>query len=569
MSRSRRSRLLVLTALLAASLGVAAPLPIAVDPMPLRALLVARDFDALEARFAAARAARDSHEPTALLWKFEHLASSEHIGLEAWVDERPDSVSARLALGYRELRRAWEVRGAGPSAGIGADARYVMRVRLERSLALAADVTDRDPRWLDARALQIRASQLLGDAFSAQDAFEAALAVDPSHYGVWLARQRLLLSEWGGSYEAQEEVARAAQAHADRNPRLRRLLASADVDRARGLWRAGRLADAFAAYERAIEHADDGPSRADRAGLRAALGDFAGAQAELERGLAIDPYYAALHAGLSRRCMAERDFACMRDAAVRAVALEPANSEHQKLLAFAEWAVEKPAAAVRQLDNHPVQNWLSRHQRWLYLHAFESAALAAALGIVWYLLRARRRRRRAAEHAVAPIPRVPEAPGATPARPSTLERLPRTGVWMIRAFLWFGVVRFVLYYSGRLHPGTAQPLLLAEIGMSVMALAGALGFAYGLRLGRAWIWKAWTVAYPIWTQWLAIGPHGFTWEQWSIWGFWHLMLLPVYASLFFYGFRCAALWQGGRPGPGWTAPARRSPQAMPARPSRG
>lgn len=140
---------------------------------------------------------------------------------------------------------------------------------------------------------------------------------------------------------------------------------------------------------------------------------------------------------------------------------------------------------------------------------------------------------------------------------------------MIRAFLWFEVVRFAIYYSGRLHPGTSQPLLLAEIGMSVVALAGALGFAYGIRLGRAWIWKLWAVAYPIWTQWLAIGPHGFFWAQWSIWGFWHLILLPVYAALFFYGFRCAGLWQGGLPGPGWASPAHRRPAATRARSAGG
>lgn len=383
---------LALVALLSVALGAAAPPPIALDPLPLRALLAERSFDALEARFAAARRAQDSHEATALLLKFESLTSAEHVGLEEWVAARPASSSARLALAYRELGRAWEARGTGPGAGVGDSARRAMHARLERALALAAEVVEQDPRWLDARALQIYASQLRGDAELAQRAFEAALETDPSHYGVWIAHQRLFLRNWGGSYEAQEEIARAAQAHADRNPRLRRLLASADQDRARDLWRAGRHAEALAAYERAIAHADDGPSRADRAQLRAALGDGAGARDELERGLALDPYHAPLHAGLARRCMAERDFACMLDAAARAVALRPADAENQELLAFAEWAVAQPAAAARQLDNHPVQNWIERHRGWLYLHAFESAAIAAVLGIGWSLARAVRRR---------------------------------------------------------------------------------------------------------------------------------------------------------------------------------
>ncbi|HSJ98135.1 MAG TPA: hypothetical protein VLC53_13725 [Myxococcota bacterium] len=559
----------IVAVLAAASLAAAAPPPpIVIDPLPLRALLEQRDFDALEARFAAARAAPDSHEATVLLGKFGELTSAQHLGLEEWASARPDSVAARLALAQRELARAWEARGTGYAHTVDGEARRAMSARLGRALALAAEAAERDPRWLDARRIQIQCAQLTGDGAFARSAFEAALAVDPTHYGVWSGYQRLFRRRWGGSYEAQEEIARVAQAHADANPRLRRLLGAADADRAQDLWSAGRLEEALAAYDRALPHGDDGALRVDRSGVRAALDDAAGARAEIESGLAIDPYFAGLHATLARRCMSDHDFACMVKAAERAIALEPADPEHEKLRAFGAWAVEHPAAAVRALENHPVQNWLARHRRWLYLHAFESAAIAALIGIGWYALRARRRR--AADPAAAPSVRAPVSP-LTPAaeRPSMVERLPRTGVLMIRAFVWFELVRFTLYYSERWRPGSSQRMLLAEIVMSAVALAGALAFAHGIRLGGSWIWKLWALVYPVWTQWLAIHVHGFTWEQWSIWGFWHLILLPVYASLFLYGYRCAALWQGGLPGPGWSsadAPAR---APTPARRARG
>jgi tetratricopeptide (TPR) repeat protein len=555
----------IVAALATASLAMAAPPPpIGIDPLPLRALLAERDFDALEARFAAARAARDSHEATALLWALEDLTSDQHLGLEEWVGARPESVAARLTLAERELARAWEARGTGFAHTVSAEARRTMRARLERALALAGEVADRDPRWLDARRLQIQCAQLLGDGALARRAFEAALAVDPSHYGVWSSYQNLFSRRWGGSYEAQEELARAAQAHAAANPRLRKLVGLVHLDRARDLRSAGRHSEALAAYDRALEHMDDGTLRTERAGLRAALGDPAGARSELEAGLAIDPHVARLHAALARRCMTERDFACMAEASARAVALEPANEEHQKLHTWAAWAVERPAAALRQLERHPLQNWLSRHRRWIYLHAFESAVLAALIGIGWYAVHARRRRRRQADPAATPISRAPVAPGAlAPATPSMVERLPRTGVLMIRAFVWFEVVRHALHYSELLRPGTSQPVLYTDVAITGIGLAGALGFAHGVRLGGSWIWKLWALLYPIWNQVLAIQFEGFRWDQWSIWGFTHLTLLPVYAALVLYGYACDALWRGGVPGPGWVSegaptPARRA-----------
>jgi hypothetical protein len=259
-----------------------------------------------------------------------------------------------------------------------------------------------------------------------------------------------------------------------------------------------------------------------------------------------------------RALLAEEDFEALeaRFAAVRALALEPSEPEHRELHAFAVRALENPAAARRRLARHPVQEWIERHRRWLYLHAFESALGAALVLLAWYVLRARRRRKAAGP---VPVLQLPLAPSPIGVAPSMLERLPRGAVQLLRAFLWFEAVRLGLYYDGRLVPADPQPLLLVEIAASAVALAGALAFAYGLRLGRPWLWKLWAVGYPAWTQWLAVGPHGFTWEQWSIWGFWHAILLPVYASLFLYGWSCDGLWRGGLPGPGWRAPRRARP----------
>lgn len=562
---------LLVAAAAPAARGEPAPPPVVVDPLPLRALLAARDFDGLEARFAAARAARDAQELTALLDALDPLGAAEHAGLVAWAQERAGSLAARLALAQRELDLAWEARGGGPARTVGSESRRAMRAHLERSLGHAAAVIDRDPRWLDAYRIQIGCAQLLGDGALARSAFEAALAVDSSHFGVWSRYQSLFQRRWGGSYEAQEQIAQAAQEYADVNPRLRLLLGRADRDRARDLWGARRHAEALAAFDRALRHGDDGPLRADRAALRRVLGDRAGAQAEVEAGLAIDPHDEELYTEQYWLCQEGRDFACMLAASTHLLDLTPADEDARRRHDFAVWAVENPLLAKRALERSPLQRFLHRHGHLAYRHALQGAVGAALLGVGWTVWRARRRRQDE-DAAEAPITRAPRAPSAPlagmAARPSIVERLPRTGVLMVRAYVWFQVVYHVLCYSEMARPTANLRVLGADAAISMAALVGALGFAHGIRLGRAWPWKVWAFAFPIWNQVVATHFMGFGWAHWPVWGFTHLELLPVYTALFLYGFRCDALWAGGVPGPGW-APRRRAPAPTPARPARG
>jgi hypothetical protein len=136
-------------------------------------------------------------------------------------------------------------------------------------------------------------------------------------------------------------------------------------------------------------------------------------------------------------------------------------------------------------------------------------------------------------------------------RPSLAERLPRTGLQMVRAFVWLIVVYHVLGYSESFRPGADLRVLVPDVAITAIALLGALGFAHGLRLGAAWLWKVWAIAFPAWNTLYPVYLMGFGWEQWPSWCMVHGLLLPVYAALFYYGYGCQALWAGGLPGPAW------------------
>jgi hypothetical protein len=557
----------LLRALVSAAAEQPAPAVLAVDPLPLRALLVARDFDALEARFAAARSAPDAHELTLLVDVFANLAADADVALDTWRAERPQSAPAQLALARRELERAWEARGRGFANTVDAEERGRMRVHALRAAELAADLAARDALWLDAYGVQIGVSQLLGDPALAERALAAARALDPTHYGVWVSYINLFRRRWGGSYEAQEQVARAAQAHAAANPRLRLLLGAADQDRGADLADQGRHPEALAAYDRALLHGDEPRRLHQRSHRRIDLGDLPGAWADLERALALAPYLAELHEHRAELCQAERDFACLAEATARALELDPTVERYPGWHAWAVWAAENPGAAARALERNSVQDWLYRNGYKLLRHALASAVVATLAGLGYYALRARRRLARESDAAASPITRLPAAhplsgaPAA--ARPSMAERLPRTGVLMVRAYVWLQIVFHGLVYSEQLGSSSASPTLGLDLAVTLPALAGALGFAHGWRLGWAWLWRLWALLFPAWNAFQQLQLIGFYWEHWPAWAMLHVPLLPLYAALFAYGWGCPALWAGGRPGPGWDSPrpARRASAA--------
>src|SRR5262249_3826411 len=81
-----------------------------------------------------------------------------------------------------------------------------------------------------------------------------------------------------------------------------------------------------------------------------------------------------------------------------------------------------------------------------------------------------------------------------------------------------------------------------DLPITAIALLGALAYASGRRLTRPALWRLSAVLFPVWNVVFHFAFQGATLEQWPLWGFAHLELLPVYGSLFAYGFGARAIW---------------------------
>lgn len=539
------------------ALGVAPPaLALAtwvVDPLPLRARLEAGDFAALEQVFEDARKAGDADRTSALFGTFRDLSPAQDRAIDAWREQDPESPVAMLAHGYRSLGRARESRGEGSAREVTEQGWDGMRANLGAAAEAAQQVLRRDPRQMDAYVLLLQIAQLTGSQADGDRIHAVAIEVDPTHYGVWRSWLSGKKRRWGGSYAATAEGAERAQAWTARNPRLRLLLGRPDWDRADDLSDAGRFSEAIAAYDAALGHGDDARLLADRAKTQWKSGDAEGALTTLDRALLMDPFEPEAHIARALALARGGAFDDAVEATARVVELVPSSPRYRAHHDRMQKWQEDPTRYSRDMAPPPqAPSLFQQARRFLYYHYFHTALAALAVWIGWYAMQLRRRRQDeepspVREEAVAAAAARPDEPFA---RPGAVSSLPRVGVLLLRAYLWFQVVVHALQYSVELS-STANVAMWADAPVSFLALLGALGFAHGWRLGGPTPWRIWTFVYPLWNIWIEFDVNGGTLEQWPTWGFLHLTLLPVYAALYLYGYRSQALWDGGQPGPGW------------------
>ena len=170
------------------------------DPRAQRlvAALRANDLDAFRGALEAAGSAHELERLTMVL-----AGSPGHPELlDAWADDEPDRALAWLARGVHGVSEAWEIRGAGRSPTVDADAweRFFERLReAEDDLLRAADMDPGDPvAWThllkSGRGLQIPKEELWAR-------FEEGRRRSP-----WLLEAHLQLlqgicAKWSGSDE--------------------------------------------------------------------------------------------------------------------------------------------------------------------------------------------------------------------------------------------------------------------------------------------------------------------------------------------------------------------------------
>ena len=228
-------------------------------------------------------------------------------------------------------------------------------VSLERAAALAPH----DPVILAGLAAARHAA---GDAAAAEQAFRAALALDPDAHDC-RSNLGLLLLELERADEAVALFTAGLRRQGD-HVGLRRNLGDA-------LAQAGRFRDAAAAYAAALAlDPDDAAAHNNLGGALQALGDFAGARASYRRALAIRED-AAVWANLSAACLGAGDAAGAVQAAQRALALAPDDAVALSRLggAFSAAGDARAEAVLRRA------------------HALDPANLDAAYGLALHLSR--------------------------------------------------------------------------------------------------------------------------------------------------------------------------------------
>jgi hypothetical protein len=134
--------------------------------------------------------------------------------LQRWVVQRPNSITARVALAEAYQHYGWKARGSGTSDTVTEDGWQLLNQRLELSgkvLKEAFALPVKCPEWY--LALQA----LLQDMSASKDlqaaAFEKSVAFEPDYQYYYRMRATSLAEKWGGE---EGETAAFAQKAADR-----------------------------------------------------------------------------------------------------------------------------------------------------------------------------------------------------------------------------------------------------------------------------------------------------------------------------------------------------------------
>ena len=172
--------------------------------------LIAEQFDALDR--IADKYRRDKARMTGGGWKLRHFYtlldspqltdkdSQEHIAhLEHWIQQRPESITARVALAASLRRWAWVARGNGQAETVTDEGWKMFEARIQRSrevLEGAAKLPVMCPQWYS-EMMTVGLAQSW-DAKQMRDLFERAVKFEPEYFYYYDQYANNLLPKWNG-----------------------------------------------------------------------------------------------------------------------------------------------------------------------------------------------------------------------------------------------------------------------------------------------------------------------------------------------------------------------------------
>ena len=173
--------------------------------------LINRDFDLID---RAADEARESKEQTvAGVWKLERIYDGlEHPRVETsdsewkrhirllreWMEKKPDSETAPVAVALSMFKFGWNARGHGYADAVSSDNRklFFERVQLARNLLTSITAKTSCPMWYSLM-LQIALSENW-DRKAYEELWEHAVEFEPTWYEYYRQKAIYLLPKWHG-----------------------------------------------------------------------------------------------------------------------------------------------------------------------------------------------------------------------------------------------------------------------------------------------------------------------------------------------------------------------------------
>ncbi len=124
----------------------------------------------------------------------DHLAHLRH-----WIAQRPESITARVALATSLHRWAWEARGNGMANTVTAEGWRLFEERIQESLSVlkaAANLHEQCPQWYSEMMVVGLAESW--DAAQMKEIFEAGIQYEPGYFRLYKQYANYLLPKWDG-----------------------------------------------------------------------------------------------------------------------------------------------------------------------------------------------------------------------------------------------------------------------------------------------------------------------------------------------------------------------------------
>jgi tetratricopeptide (TPR) repeat protein len=177
--------------------------------------------------------------------------------LDEWVKSEPSSYPAHVARAKYLIALGWQARGDQNSDKTSDQQLSEMQAHFVEGVKEAIAAIKLNPQASIAYASIIDAAKGVSDYKTIKGAYGASLKTVPLSLSTRAVTILALRPRWGGSYDAMDKFADAAQKFAAQNPRLESLKGFADVDRGDIASSAGNQKQAVDYCNRALEEGGD------------------------------------------------------------------------------------------------------------------------------------------------------------------------------------------------------------------------------------------------------------------------------------------------------------------------